>query len=61
MEKVFGLAQNGHLDYTSEETVRLVIQEEYFHNFRIFSNTAICRIIMSKSRKLNNNELPLAA
>jgi hypothetical protein len=45
----------------SEETVRLVIQEEYFHNFRIFSNTAICRIIMSKSKKLNNNELPLAA
>ncbi len=45
----------------SEETVRLVIHEEYFHNFRIFSNTAICRIIMSKSKKLNNNELPLAA
>ncbi len=45
----------------SEETVRLVIQEEYFHNFRIFSNTAIYRIIMSKSKKLNNNELPLAA
>jgi hypothetical protein len=45
----------------SEETVRSVIQEEFFHNFRVFSNTAIYRIIMSKSKKLNNNELPLAA
>ena len=45
----------------SEETVRSVIQEEYFHNFRIFSNTAIYKIIMSKSRQPNHNELPLAA
>jgi hypothetical protein len=45
----------------SEETVRSVIQEEYFHNFRVFSNTAIYEIIMSKSRKPNYNELPLAA
>jgi hypothetical protein len=45
----------------SAETVRSVIQEEYFHNFRVFSNTAIYEIIMSKSRKPNYNELPLAA
>jgi len=35
----------------TEETVRSVIQEEFFHNFRVFRNTAIYRIIMSKSRK----------
>jgi len=35
----------------TEETVRSVIQEEFFHNFRIFSNSAIYQIIMSKSRK----------
>ena len=34
----------------SEETVRSVIQEEFFHNFRGFNDTAIYRIIMSKSR-----------
>ena len=34
----------------TEETVRSVIQEEFFHNFRSFKNTAIYRIIMSKSR-----------
>jgi hypothetical protein len=34
----------------SEETVRSVIQEEFFHNFRSFNDTAIYRIIMSKSR-----------
>lgn len=45
----------------SEETVRSVIQEEYFHNFRIFNNTAIYEIIMSKSRKPHYYELPLAA
>jgi hypothetical protein len=45
----------------TEETVRSVIQEEFFHNFRVFSNTAIYRIIMSKSRKPNNIKLPKAA
>jgi len=34
----------------SEETVRTVVQEEFFHNFRSFNNTAIYPIIMSKSR-----------
>jgi hypothetical protein len=34
----------------TEETVRSVIQEEFFHNFRSFNNSAIYRIIMSKSR-----------
>jgi hypothetical protein len=60
-EKYSGWLRTVTSTIPSEETVRLVIQEEYFHNFRIFSNTAICRIIMSKSKKLNNNELPLAA
>lgn len=45
----------------SEETVKSVIQEEYFHNFRTFRNSAIYRIIMSKSRKANEFKLPLAA
>jgi hypothetical protein len=45
----------------SEETVRSVIQQEFFHNFRIFSNTAVYRIIMSKSRKPKNIKLPRAA
>ena len=34
----------------TEETARSVIQEEFFHNFNSFNNTAIYRIIMSKSR-----------
>jgi hypothetical protein len=34
----------------TEETVRSVIQEEFFHNFRSFNSSAIYRIIMSKSR-----------
>jgi len=45
----------------SEEVVKSVIQEEYYHNFRLFSNTAIYRIIMSKSRKYNYINMPLAA
>ena len=34
----------------TEETARAVIQEEFFHNFRSFNNSAIYRIIMSKSK-----------
>jgi len=34
----------------TEETARSVIQEEFFHNFRSFNNSAIYEIIMSKSR-----------
>lgn len=45
----------------SEEVVKSVIQEEYYHNFRFFSNSAIYRIIMSKSRKYNYINMPLAA
>jgi len=45
----------------SEEVVRSVIQEEYYHNFRIFKNSAIYRIIMSKNRKTTVDALPLAA
>jgi hypothetical protein len=45
----------------SEEIVRSVIQQEYYHNFRIFRDTAIYRIILSKSKKQPADLLPLAA
>jgi len=45
----------------SEEIVKSVVQEEFFHNFRIFSNSAIYRIIMSKSKNYNYINMPLAA
>jgi len=45
----------------SEEIVKSVIQEEYYHNFRIFKNSAIYRIIMSKSRKRPEIPVPLGA
>lgn len=45
----------------SEEVVRSVIQQEYFHNFHIFRNTAIYQIIMSKSRKLYDYTMSLRA
>ena len=45
----------------SEEVVKSVIQQEYYHNFRSFKNTAIYRIIMSKSKKPSVDLLPLAA
>lgn len=34
----------------TEETVRSVVQQEFFHNFHSFNNTAIYPIIMSKSK-----------
>jgi len=43
-------------DVPSEETVRSVIQESFYHNFQDFCNTAIYRIIMSKSRKALTNK-----
>jgi hypothetical protein len=45
----------------SEEVVRSVIQQEYYHNFGSFRDTAIYRIIMSKSKKQPADLLPLAA
>jgi len=45
----------------SEEVVKTVIQQEYYHNFHCFRNTAIYRIIMSRSRKQPADQLPLAA
>ena len=44
----------------SEEVVKSVIQEEYYHNFRSFKNSAIYRIIMSKNRKPTVDAMPLA-
>ena len=45
----------------SEEVVKSVVQQEYYHNFRVFSDTAIYRIIMSKSKIRSADLLPLAA
>jgi len=45
----------------SEEVVKSVVQQEYYHNFRVFRNTAIYRIIMSKSKKQSAELLPIAA
>jgi uncharacterized membrane protein len=45
----------------SEEVVKSVIQQEYYHNFGSFSTDAIFRIIMSKSRKACDDIVPLAA
>ena len=45
----------------SEEVTRSVVQQEYYHNFRFFRNTAIYRIIMSKSKQQAADLLPLAA
>ena len=44
-----------------EEVVRSVVQQEYYHNIFIFRNSAIYRIIMSKSRKNAVNAMPLAS
>ena len=45
----------------SEEVVQSVVQQEYFQNFRAFSNDAIYRIIMSKNRGSQQNCMPMAA
>jgi hypothetical protein len=45
----------------SEEVVKSVIQQEYYHNFRTFSTDAIYPIIMSKNRNHCDDMLPLAA
>lgn len=50
-EKYSGWMRTISSSIPSEEVVRSVIQEEYFHNFSDFSNSAIYRIIMAKSRK----------
>lgn len=45
----------------SEEVVRSVIQQEYFHNFFIFRNSLIHRIIMAKRRKTPAEDQAMAA
>ncbi len=45
----------------SEETVKLVVQQEFYFNFRCFKNTATYRIIMKKIRQRFKTELPEAA
>lgn len=45
----------------SEETVKLVVQQEFYFNFRSFKNSATYRIITAKFRQLFKIELPEAA
>jgi len=45
----------------SEETVKFVIQEEFFYNFRDFRHTLIYRIIRPKIKKTNTIKSHLAA
>jgi hypothetical protein len=45
----------------SEETVKFVIQEEFFYNFGSFRHTLIYRIIRPKIKKANAIKLPLVA
>jgi hypothetical protein len=45
----------------SEEIAESVVQHEYYRNFRFFKRSSIYRIIMSKSRKDTDDQLPLAA
>lgn len=44
--------------FPSEETVKYVVQEEFFHNFHSFSYTAIYQIIMSKIKKPKDIKWP---
>jgi hypothetical protein len=48
-------------DIPSEEVVQSVVRQEYFQNFRDFSNSAIYTIIMSKNRGDQQGWIPLAA
>jgi len=45
----------------SEEVVRSVIQQEYFHNFFVFRNSLVYRIIWAKRAKFPAEEEALAA
>ncbi len=47
--------------FPSEETVKYVVQEEFFHNFNSFKYTAIYQIIMSKIKKTKDIKWPKAA
>jgi hypothetical protein len=59
--KYLGWLRTVSSEIPSEEVVKAVIQEEYYHNFRFFANSAIYRIIMSKSKKPTIDLMPLAA
>ena len=60
-EKYLGWLRTVTSTIPSEEVVRSVIQQEYFHNFFIFRNSLIHRIIMAKRRWTAAERLPLAA
>lgn len=60
-EKYYGWLRTVTSTIPSEEVVKSVVQHEYYHNFRDFKNSAIYRIIMSKSKKTTCDAMPLAA
>ena len=60
-QKYWGWLRTVTSTIPSEEIVKNVIQQEYYHNFRFFKYSAIYRIIMSKSRKRPEDAVPLAA
>ena len=60
-QKYWGWLRTVTSTIPSEEIVKNVIQQEYYHNFRFFKDSAIYQIIMSKSRKRPENAVPLAA
>ena len=60
-EKYRGWLRTVRSTIPSEEVVRSVVQYEYFHNFSIFKNSAIYRIITAKTRKAGFQAMPLAA
>jgi len=59
-KKYAGWLQTVTSTVPSEEVVKSVIQQEYYHNFRIFRDTAIYQIIISKSKKQPADLLPLS-
>lgn len=60
-ENYMGWLRTVTSEIPSEEVVQSVVREEFFHNFRIFNRGAIYRIIMSKSRKVNDDVMREAA
>jgi len=60
-QKYMGWLRTVSSSIPSEEVVQSVVQQEYFQNFRAFSNDAIYTIIMSKNRGNQQGWLPMAA
>jgi hypothetical protein len=58
-QKYLGWLRTVTLKIPSEEIIKNVVQEEYYHNFCVSKKSAIYR--MSKSRKFREKVMPLAA